>query len=382
MRTIRLLFVGAQSNPTRTLVTAISITLCFLLFGLLYSISAGFEYTLNWLSADSLRVTSKIHVREPLPLSYLTRIEQTPRVVGVEYASIFSSYYREPNQRVGGAAIAPERLQFFPHLRFEKSAQAAMQQLRTGAIVGRALADRFGWRAGQKVTLMSTNVLNRKTGPAWTFDIVGIYEMEGNAKLANEFYANYQYINEARVVGQNTVNIYIVRITDPDASRIVAHSIDTSFSNSGAETLTRSDREWVGATIRKIGDIQLLVNFVLGASLFTLFILTRNALAQSVRERTSDFGVLKVLGFSDLSILGLLLCEALVLCVGGATIGLIAAMLLAPWFAQQIQMSLFIMPPRVMLTGLMLSIALALLASLPPGIGIVRLSPATALLRK
>lgn len=382
MRILLLLGQGVKRTPVRYCVTVICIALCFVLFGLLYNIKAGFDYTLEWLSGDSLRVVNRISLREPLPRAYLGKIEAVPGVVGVEYAAIFSGYYQDPKQPVSAAAIAPERALLFPHLVISPQQLDAMKQTRTGAIAGRALAATYGWKIGDKVTLISSNLTNRTTGEAWTFDLVGIWDLEGNPDLANELYVNYEYVNEGRVSAEDTVNIFIVRTRSSDEAKSIARLIDGMFVNSGAETWTRSDREWVGAAVRRIGDVHLMVNLVMGTALFTLFVLTRNAIAQSVRERTSDFGVLKVLGFRDVAVASMIVLEALLLCLVGAIVGLLVSRLLGPWFARQMQMTLLSVPPGVFSTGVLVAGLLALIASVPPALRIMHMSPARAVMKR
>jgi putative ABC transport system permease protein len=202
--------------------------------------------------------------------------------------------------------------------------------------------------------------------------------MEGNPDLANEVYVDYEYVNEGRSDGRGTVNLFIVRVAEADAARNVAEAIDATFANSSAETLTRSDREWVGAVIRQVGDIRLMVNLVLGTALFTLFVLTRNSISQSVRERQSDFGVLKVLGFTDAAVASIIMLEAMVLCLLAAAVGLGIATYVFPAFAQQVKLNLSFTVPAVFYTGIAVSVLLAVAAGLPSAISLMRLQPAEA----
>jgi putative ABC transport system permease protein len=374
-----LLLVGFKRSPARSLITLVSIALTFTLFGLLYSISASFDYTLDWLSADSMRVTSRVSLREPLPLSHLDEIERTPGVTGVEYAALFSGHFQDPKQTFSGAAIAPERVMLFPHMKLSAEAQSRMQRLRTAAIAGKVLAEKYGWKVGDRIAVNCPNLVNEQGSDSWSFDIVGIYDMEGNSDLANELYVNYEYVNEGRATGKNGVNIFIVRIARTASTANVGRDIDLQFRNSSAETLTRSDREWVGSAIRRIGNVHLMVNIVLGAALFTLFILTRNAIAQSVRDRTRDFGVMKVLGFSSGALSTLIVCEALIICLSGAMVGLAGSLLVSPWFARKIEMTVFVITPQVFVVGMLAGVFLALAASVAPAIGVALRQPVVAL---
>ena len=382
MKILLLLAEGVKRAPGRFALTLASIALCFVLFGLLYNIKAGFDYTLEWLSDNSLRVMSRVSLREPLPLSYLGKIESLPGVSGVEYASVFGGYFQDPKNSVSAAAIGADRLLMFPHLVIDAKQHQAMKEIRTSAVAGRALAQKYGWRIGDKVPIIASNLADRSGGTTWTFDLVGIWDMEGNPDLANEIYVNYDYVNEARAADRDTVNIFIVRTADAGATKHVARAIDAAFANSSAETWTRSDREWVGSAIRRVGDVHLMVNLVLGTALFTLFVLTRNAIAQSVRERIQDFGVLKVLGFTDGAIALLITVEAMLLCGAGAVLGLLLSKFLGPWFAAQMRMTILSVPPGVFSTGLVFAAGLALAASVPSAIMIMRMTPAHAVAKR
>lgn len=382
MKILLLMFEGVKRAPGRFSLTLACVALCFILFGLLYNIKAGFDYTLEWLSDDSLRVMSKVSFREPLPFSYLTKIEAIPGVAGVEYASIFSGYFQDPKKFVSAAAVGPDRLLRFPHLTIDPREHEAMKEMRTAAVAGRALAKEYGWSIGSKISIVSSNLVNKTTGSIWTFDLVGIWDMDGNPDLANELYVDYDYVNEGRISGRDTVNIYLVRTINAAATKDVARRIDAMFANSSAETWTRSDKEWIGAAIRRIGDVHFMVNLVLGTALFTLFVLTRNSIAQSARERTQDFGVLKVLGFTDMAIALLIAAEAMVLCIAGAILGLAVSRLLGPWFASAMKMTILSVPPGVFATGLLYAACLAVAASLPSVFMVMRMTPAQALAKR
>jgi putative ABC transport system permease protein len=373
-----LVLEGAKRNPLRYGLTIVSLAFGFVLFGLLHNISAGFDYTLAWLAGDSLRVTSKVSLRQPLPLSHLRKIEQIPDVTQVQYAALFGAFYKEPKNVISGAAVSPAKLLAFPHLRIREDQAAAFERARTGAVVGEVLATRYGWRVGDKLPLTSPSVHNKETGPAWTFDIVGIWTMEGNPDLANEVYVNYEYMNEGRAEGRDTVNIFTARVASTDAARRAAQAIDATFANSPAETLTRTDREWVGAVIRQVGDVRLMVNLVLGTALFTLFVLVRNSISQSVRERRAEFGVMKVLGFTDMEIAAVIMLEVLLLCLIAAAVGLGIAAYVYPAFARVVKLNLSFTIPAVIYTGLGVSALLAVAAGLPSAISLMRLQPAQA----
>ncbi len=134
----------------------------------------------------------------------------------------------------------------------------------------------------------------------WAFDIVGTYTLQ-QPDWATRIFANYDFINEAITTGKNQASIFYVGINDPAKSAAISQTIDDRFANSPDQTSTANEKDYLETTLRQIGDINYLVNGVVGAVLFTLLFLTSNTIAQSVRERTAELAVLKTLGFTDAS---------------------------------------------------------------------------------
>ncbi|MEJ1962200.1 MAG: ABC transporter permease [Gammaproteobacteria bacterium] len=306
-----------RRNLVRTGLVFASLVIAFLLFGVLHGVNAGLDYVLNWLSADSLRVQSRVGIRQTLPLAYLEQIESIPGVRGVTYATFSPAYFQREENGVGLAAMSADRLMVYPHLQIPEAQRQAMAAQRDGAVVGRKLMEKYGWTLGQRVPLRVASWERDDDASTWDFQIVGVYDMEGNADLANEFYVNLEYVDEVRKLGRGTVNLYTVRVDDPDKALGISRLIDQKFANSPAETLTQRDREWVGARLRQVADTSLVIHAILAAVIFVLAILIRNLVAESVRERVAEFATLRAIGFSYGWILGLLLAETVLLCVFG-----------------------------------------------------------------
>src|SRR6185437_6979700 len=205
----------------------------------------------------------------------------------------------------------------------------AMRRTRTGAVIGRSLARKEGWKIGDRIPIHSINMSNKDGTTNWVFDIVGFYDMN-QAEWATRFWANYDYINEGRATGKDTVVQFLVGVEDAGQSAKVSQAIDDLFANSPNQTTTQNEKDYVESLMRQIGDISFLVNGIVGAVLFTLLFLTSNTMAQSVRERVPELAVLKTLGFSDSSVQWLVLAESLTLSVLAALLGLGLASLILP----------------------------------------------------
>lgn len=154
------------------------------------------------------------------------------------------------------------------------------------------------------------------------------------------------------------------------------------FANSSAETKTTTEKGFVEGFAKQIGDIGAIMIAILAAVLFTMMLVAANTMAQSVRERTSEVGVLKTLGFSNVSILTLVLAESLLITVIGGGLGLGLAWL----FVQQGDptggmLPIFMLPARDVLAGAVLIVSLGLLAGLLPAISAMNLKITDALRR-
>ncbi len=176
------------------------------------------------------------------------------------------------------------------------------------------------------------NWIKKDGSPEWTFDIVGFVNAgENDDKVfANELYFNYDYLDAARATGKGTVHQFVVAIDDASRATEISQAIDRLFANSSAETTTLNEREYVVAQLRQVGDVQMFVNSIIGAVLFTLLFLAGNTMSQSVRDRVPELGVLKTLGFSDTAVWLLVVVEAAVLCLFAAAIGLAIAAAVFP----------------------------------------------------
>jgi putative ABC transport system permease protein len=203
----------------------------------------------------------------------------------------------------------------------------AFAQTRTGFIAGRNLANQYGWRIGQKVPI-SSNIFPQQDGSkAWVFDLVGIYdgkdaEWQRNTSVA---WINFAYFDEANLFARGLAGTYTIRLADPDRAADVATAIDTMFENSPDETKTQTEKEFNLGFFKQIGDIGLIVRWILFAVFFTLLLVVGNTIAQSVRERIPELAILKTIGFSDGALLGFVLAEAAVFCVAGGLLGLAIA---------------------------------------------------------
>ena len=333
MKYLPLLWAQLFRKKTRTVLTLLSVLVAFLLFGLLQAVQVAFEAGADAADAKRLLTIARYSIIEPLPMAYQRRIEAVPGVVGVAFADWFGARYQNESNAFPVFAVDPARnLDMYPEFTIAPAQREAFATTRTGAVAGRRLADRFGWRVGQTLPIAS-EIHTRADGSLdWQFDLVGIIDADDPAVQGNTdmVLINVAYFDEARQLGKGKTGWYIVRVADPEQARAVSAEIDRMFANSPDETKTQPEREFAIGFARQIGDIGALVTRILIAVFFTILILTGNTMAQAIRERIPELAVLKTLGFSDVAVTAFVLGEALLLIVLGGGLGMAAAVSLMP----------------------------------------------------
>jgi putative ABC transport system permease protein len=311
-------------KKTRGTLTLLSVVTAFLLFGLLQAVHVLFNAGGDFVGATRIVTQARVSFTSSLPIRLMPQIEAIPGVTRVTHETWFGGVW-QTNTPLTAFVTDPERLHaVYPEWVMPEEEWHAFATTRTGMIVGRQIAKQFGWKVGDKIPLAS-NIYPRKDGSkAWAFDLVGIYDgkdEEWQRQTTQEF-INYGYFDEENQFGPGRVNIYVEKLASSADPAAVARSIDARFENSADETKTQTEREFNVGFVKQIGDIGLIVRWILSAVFFTLLLVVGNTMAQSVRERIPELAVLKTLGFTDASVLGFVIAEAAAFCLLGGLIGL------------------------------------------------------------
>jgi putative ABC transport system permease protein len=266
-----------------------------------------------------------------LPKSLLERIQAVPGVADVTYANWFGGIYQDQKNFFPNQAVSGNYLDAYPEWKISAAEREAFRNTRTGAVVGALLAEKFHWKVGDKIPLLATIFPQKGGSNTWVFDLVGIYRVSDPQQRAQEnaLLFNWDYFDEARAFGNGNVGWYVIRVADPNNADRVAQSIDALSVDSDHETKTQSEHAFQLAFVSQFGDIGLIVGAIMAAVFFTLILLTGNTMAQAVRERIPELAILKTIGFTSGSVLGLLLAEAVMLLLVGGIIGIVLAAVVA-----------------------------------------------------
>lgn len=378
MKFLPLFWSGIWRKPGRTALIFLQVSVAFALFGMLQGLKTGVDHAAAAARADLLIVHSRLSfLATPLPAGSLDQIKSVPGVKLVVPVDIFGATYQKPTQRLGVVAIGliedwPSAFTFT----IAPDYLAAFQKLRTAALVRVELAEKYGWKLGDRIPLLSqTAQLNGSTD--WAFDMVGTFTDSDVGSGPDNILINLAYLDEARALGKGTVQHFNVAISDPKQAATVADEIDRHFANSPQETKTESLLELAQARAQSIGDMNFLIRAIVGAALAALLLATASMMMQSIRERRLELAVLKAVGFTDRTVFLLILAESLLVCVAAAAFGLALATLLLP-IAGVFVVGLS-MPGIVIGVGFGLAIVVALTSAALPAAHAARLKVATAL---
>jgi putative ABC transport system permease protein len=378
MKYLHLVWAALFRRKTRTIFTLLSVLAAFLLFGLLDSVRSAFADAGNSISGvDRLITISKVSFTMELPKSLLPRIQAVPGVRDVAYANWFGGVYQDPKNFFPNEAISENFLDLYPEWEMPAEQREAFKNTRTGAIVGESLAKKFNWKVGDKIPLQATIFPQKDGSNTWTFDLVGIYKTKDAKQRSQEniLFFNWAYFDEARSFGSGNIGWYIERLADRDQGDAVAKGIDALSANSDHETKTQTEQAFNVAFVKQFADIGLIVGAIMAAVFFTLVLLTGNTMAQAVRERIPELAVLKTLGFTNVSVLGLVLAEAVLLILLGGLIGLALAALVVSALQASLGSSIPMssVGAAIWLRGLVLMVGIGLLVGALPALRGMRL---------
>ena len=378
MKYLRLVLANLGRHKLRTVLTILSVALALFLFASLRSVTTTLAATAQFGGARRLVALNATGLVFPLPLSYANRIKGMSGVTGVSWANWFGGRYGDGNTFFANFAVDPESyLAIYPEIVLPDSERKAFIQDRTGALIGKRLISRYGWKLGQNVTLQGTIFPG-----AWTFTIRGVYTPTDPAIGDDVLIFHHDYFDE-RIGRAGIAGWYIVEIDDASKAPMIAKSIDDMFRNSSSPTKTGTEREFQASFATMWGNVSFLMSTIGLAVVFAILLVTANAMMMSARERTGEIAVLKTIGFSDRLLFALTMVEAGALALIGAALGLGAAKILYPAinFNGAGFLPGFKVATSTLVIGALVALGLMLASGLVPAIRAARL-PVVQALRK
>ena len=382
MKYLHLVWSALFRSRTRTFLTLLSVVTAFLLFGLLDSVRMAFNASGNVAGYDRMVVASRLSITQMLPMRLEEQIRGVDGVEEVVRAAWFGGIYRDERSFFPNMSVGPGFFDIYPEYVISEEHKEAFANTRDGAVVGEALAEKFGWEIGDVIPLQAT-IFPTNGSNDWAFKLVGTFKLADDKRQGEEnaLYFRWDYFNEANDFVKDRAGWWMVTLEDPSRADQVAQAIDKLSENSDHETKTQSEQAFNQSFVKQFADIGMIVTAIVGAVFFTLLILTGNTMVQAVRERIPELAVLKTIGFSDRSILGLVLAESVLLLVIGGLLGLALAALAMPAVSagSNGMIQLGTMPGATWGIGIALMLAMGVLVGLIPAFRAMRLNIVDAL---
>lgn len=337
---IRLAVRNALRHRLRTALTVLGLVVAILAFGLLATVVDAWYAGAAGASATRLVTRNAVSLVFPLPLNYRDKIRQVDGVTGISTANWFGGVYvSERNFFPQFAVDGDTYFDLYPEYVVPEDQFRAFVRDRRGAIVGRKLADTYGWRIGDVVPLRGTIYAGN-----WEFVVRGIYDGRDRKTDTSQFFFHWQYLNESvrRLFPRraDTIGVYVVGIRDADRAAEVSRAIDEQFRNSLAETLTETEKAFQLGFVSMTEAIVVAIRIVSYLVIFIIMAVMANTMAMSARERLSEYATMKALGFQPASVGAVVAGESMLIALGGGLIG-IAATFPVAWKFGQMMGSLF-----------------------------------------
>ena len=370
-------------HKLRASLMIVCILTAFAIFGVLGSIERAVNAGQDVAAADRLVVVNKINFTQPLPIAYFDRVRAIEGVQQVTHVNWFAGYYQDPKNSLVVLAVDPATYMdvYGNELDISSAARQSFIRERTGALVGDAMARKWGWKVGDHVPIASSIFTQKNGSRSWDFTVVGIFTGKKPEVDTNFMVFQYDYFNETHALGKDQIGWITLRTASPALNDRVARTIDQMFANSPYETATDTEKAFSKAFVAQFGNIALIVELVVGAAFVTILMVVGNTLMMSVRERTREIGVLKSLGFSGGRILRLVLGESILVALTGGLAGLGLAVLFILVIRDNVGGLLpkIILSPEIALLGLALMLGFGIVTGLVPALNAMRLRIAVAL---
>ena len=383
MMLFKILFRNAFHNKLRSSLTILGIAVAILAFGLLRTVISSFYAGVEAASTSRLVVRNAISIIFPLPIAYTEKIRQVEGVKSVSYGNWFGGIYINEKNFFPNFCVEPNTyFALYPEFVLDEKQKKSFLTDRKGAVAGRKLAAKYGWKIGDTITLKGTIYPGN-----WDFVLRSIYTGRDNTVDETQFFFHWAYLNEGVKKMwpgyADKVGFYMVGVTRPDIAPEVAFQLDESFKNSLAETLTETEKAFNLGFIAMSEAIVTAIQMVSFVVIFIIMAVVANTMAMTTRERTGDYAIMKTLGFGAKDITILIFGEALVITLTGSLMGIALTFPAAKTFGQELAtfFPVFLVSKQTIYMDIAAALLIAFLAAIIPTRHAIRIRIADGLRR-
>ncbi len=331
---LKLLARNAFRHRLRTFLTILGITIAILAFGLLQAVVSAWYAGVNASSSARLVSRNAVSLVFSLPVSYRDRIRHVEGVAAVSYANWFGGIYVTEKNFFPNFAIEPKSyLDLYPEFVLPPDQKQAFIMDRKGCVIGKKLAERFGWKIGDTIPLKGTIFPG-----VWEFVVRGIYTGAEKSTDESQFFFQWDYLNETlkKTVARraNQIGVYIIGLKDPQKAAEVAAAIDATFKNSLAETLTETEKAFQLSFVTMTEAIVVAIRIVSFVVIIIIMVVVANTMAMTARERIGEYAIFKAMGFQAHHIAGMVFGESLFITTAGGCLGIFLTFPVAKKFGE------------------------------------------------
>jgi putative ABC transport system permease protein len=368
---LKLVFKNIFRHRLRSLLTIAGLVIAILAFGILQTVVDAWYAGADMASAQRLITRNATSLVFPLPAYYRERIRAIDGVTKVAISNWFGGIYKDQSVSNFFAQFAVDDAYFdlYPEFLVKPEQMAAWKADRRGALVGRLLADQFGWKVGDVIPLKGAIFPGD-----WEFVVRGIYEPSDETIVTRQFYFHWDYLNEAMKLRfpkrAEYAGVFIVGIADPSRAAELSQAIDREFANSLAETLTETEKAFQLGFVAQMQTIVTAIRIVSFVVIVIIFAVVANTMAMTARERLAEYATLKALGFAPGFVAALIVGESVMMTALGAALGVALTFPTASAFKAMVGtlFPVFNVAPQTVLLQVACAIAVGLAAGLLPSI--------------
>lgn len=379
----KLILRNSLRHRLRTALTVLGMAIAILSFGLLRTVVDAWYAGVEGAAADRLVTRNAISLIFRLPLAYLNKIKAVPGIKRVAYGYWFGGVYIDEKNFFPQFAVELQNyLDIYREFIIPPEQRQALLKERNACVAGRKLAERYGWRLGDIITLRGTIFPGN-----WELVLRAIYTGAEETTDETRFFFHWDYVNESlrktTPAIANQVGWFISQVEDIDQAPLIAGQIDEMFRNSLAETLTESERAFQMGFVSMTKAIVMAIQVVSYVVIAIILIVLANTMAMTARERQEEYAVLKTLGFQGRHLVTLIAGESVAIALMGGIVGLVAIFPAAHYFRTALgnYFRVFHISDQTLLTCLVIAFLVGLISAIFPAWRAARLSIAEGLRR-
>ena len=322
MKILKLTSKNTLRHKLRTFLTVLGLAIAVMAFAVIRTSVDAWYSGAAASSPNRLVVINNVSLIFPIPMAYKEKIEKVDGISGISWAQWFGGVYIDPKNFFAQFAVDPQSyFDLYPeYLVPDEQFQNFLSQ-RNSVVVGRKIADRFGWSVGDPIRMIGTIFPGD-----WDFVIAGIYTGAEEGTDEAQFFMHYKYLDERMKIEMppraGQIGSFIVKIDDPDKAAVISDKIDKQFVNSIAETKTQTEEAFQLSFVAMAGSIVAGLKAVSLLVIGIILLVLANTMAMTARERTSEYAMMKSLGFTGKHIIGLIFGESIFISAMGGLLGI------------------------------------------------------------